>query len=198
MPVSFRRPAVGAVVAAGNQCRRQRLELKGRPLLTLFTTFRDSPDRRRIHRNTINNWSKLRSFGVQPLLYVVNRSSSQNDTDWSAVEHARRSGWIVRPYHDVSTAASRHVSQAPILRLMFVDAERTYRYAHGHVYVYQWFKDWLSTYMVGRKTGPFQKVCNFCDPHYIIVQSSLYVHTAHTKILHTLKHTLYKQREKIK
>jgi len=118
-------------VAAGSHCRRRQLER--RRLLTLFTTFRDSRDQRAIHYNTINNWSKLRAFGVQPLLYVVDlqhrRSSPQNDTDWSAVDHARRSGWIVRAYNDVSTV-SRPASRAPVLRHMFVDAERTSRYEH--------------------------------------------------------------------
>ena len=120
-------------VAAGSECWRQ--QLGGGRLLTLFTTFRDSPDRRTIHRNTINNWSKLRSFGVQPLLYVVDlqrgRSMSLNDTEWSAVDHARQSGWIVRSYDDVSAESSGAVSRTPVLRHMFIDAERRSRYAHA-------------------------------------------------------------------
>ena len=98
-------------------------------LLTLFTTVRDSPDRRTIHRNTIDNWAALRPFGVQPLLYVVDaerRRSSEDDGDWSLVDHARRSGWTVRPYDHVVSGAT--ASRVPVLRHMFIDAERSSRW----------------------------------------------------------------------
>ena len=128
-----------------SHCRRlQQVDGRWR-LLTLFTTFRHSANRRAIHRNTIDNWSTLRLFGVTPLLYVVDPerrgSSSENTIGWTAVkDHARRSGWIVRPYDDVSTRPSRSVSQAPVLRRMFIDAERTSRCARGrHRHAMNWF-----------------------------------------------------------
>jgi len=87
-------------------------------------------DRRTIHRNTINNWSKLRPFGVQPLLYVVDQERQCNHSEHLDVQYALQRGWMVRSYSNIS-AVSQRANHAPVLRHMFLDAERSSRLAHG-------------------------------------------------------------------
>jgi len=55
-----------------SRCRRRLQQLADATrLLTLFTTFRNSPDRRAIHRNTIDNWAALRSLGLNGFIVIM-------------------------------------------------------------------------------------------------------------------------------
>lgn len=92
------------------------------PLLTLFTSWNDSPSKYHIHNITINNWLSLRPF-VIPVLFT-------NET--TLAEHCSSRGWEVLP---ISAAAAGGI---PVLKNMYIDVMDRYNttfyaYANGDI-----------------------------------------------------------------
>ncbi len=81
-------------------------------ILTIFTTFRDLPRKRHIHKNTIRNYGFLRPH-IIPVMYYT-------PEDTGLVGYGLKYGW---DYHPVPKASSRGV---PVLRTMFLHAQDTY------------------------------------------------------------------------
>ena len=76
------------------------------PLLTIFTTFVDNPDKFYIHRNVILNWA---NFGpkVQPLLFANLSGGSQ------LLVLAKHAGWWVHPIQESNSYGT------PFLKVMY-------------------------------------------------------------------------------
>lgn len=94
------------------------------PLIVLFTTFRNSPEKTHIYQNTIRNWQLLKPW-VQPILYTI---SGELDMSKYALEH----GWAVLSVPRTSKQG------VPILRHMFLHAQDHYNatyygYANGDI-----------------------------------------------------------------
>ncbi|XP_053406368.1 uncharacterized protein LOC123558734 [Mercenaria mercenaria] len=101
------------------------------PILTLFTTWKDSPEKYLMHNLTLYNWVALRPFEM-PVIFT-------NET--SVAEECARNGWEARQVH---VAAADGV---PILKYMYKDVmdshnstcyaysngDSVYRYAHKYV-----------------------------------------------------------------
>lgn len=99
-------------------------------ILTLFTSFKESPNREPVHRSTIENWSKLRPL-VQPVLYSVPSIGTfkRNNT---LEQYARELGWKVLPCKGTSE------KNVPVLKWMFQHAisefqSSYYGYANGDI-----------------------------------------------------------------
>ena len=93
------------------QNRTETLKLE-RPLLTLFTTLKDLPERRIIHNHTFINWGAFKPY-IQPVLYVESDINSQ-------ISHlAKRNGWIVKQAPELR-------ENLPVIRTMFKDAIGTF------------------------------------------------------------------------
>ena len=77
------------------------------PLLTLFTTFKSTSERRIINQNTLRNWASLKP-NVIPVLFDFN-------TDSSLLKQARSLGWQILP----PTKTNRRI---PCLKHMYFAA----------------------------------------------------------------------------
>ena len=82
------------------------------PLLTLFTTWNNNPEKYVVHNNTVRNWLSFRPF-VIPVIFV-------NFDETSIASECRRNGWGVLP---VRVTAGDGV---PVLKFMYLDAMREY------------------------------------------------------------------------
>ncbi len=95
-----------------------------RPIVTMFTTFKNSPQKEHIYKNTIRNWQRLGAW-VKPIMYYL-----PGETDLT--EYAREHGWETLQVPKLSAA------KVPILRHMFLDAKKRhstsfYCYANGDI-----------------------------------------------------------------
>ena len=45
-------------------------DVPNKPILTLFTTFKNTPTKEHIYKNTIHNWALLQPY-VKPVMYVI-------------------------------------------------------------------------------------------------------------------------------
>lgn len=105
------------------------------PLLTLFTTFKESQAKRNIYANTLQNWARLRPY-VIPVLYVVEDSvndanRTKDATGAFMTDEATAQGWTV-------VRAPEVWDGLPVLRTMFSDViQRSktpfYGYANGDI-----------------------------------------------------------------
>ncbi len=91
-------------------------------LLTIFTTFKSSADRFKIHSNVLLNWAQFRPQ-VQPVLFAF-------QTDEKLVDQAKDLGWIVLP------VARLNPTKVPFLRDMYSKAKEAvnsifYGYSNG-------------------------------------------------------------------
>ena len=98
-----------------------------KPILTLFTTFRNSESKRCIHENTIRIWRQL-SPDVILILFTEGNSSDPKGIPNFAVQH----GWHVFPVPKTSPMG------IPVLRHMFLEAQKNfnttfYCYANGDI-----------------------------------------------------------------
>ena len=125
------------------------------PLITLFTTFKNSPDKTHVYKNTIRNWHLLSPW-VKPILYTING-------ELDMTRFAKNHGWEVLPVPATSRAG------VPILRHMFLDAQKRcnstfYGYANGDILFTDGLVDTLQTILssldrmkqvliVGRRTN---------------------------------------------
>ncbi|ELT89173.1 hypothetical protein CAPTEDRAFT_221789 [Capitella teleta] len=124
-------------------------------LLTLFTTFKPSKDRRNVYRSIIRNWGLMRP-AVQPVLYAT------PDTDHSLSDYARQHGWDVYP------VPRSNRFKTPFLKDMYLHAEKHYRthfygYSNGDLLFDQGLLDTLTdlhtalphnrSMVVGRRTN---------------------------------------------
>ena len=82
------------------------------PLITLFTTWNNNPEKYVVHNNTVRNWLSFRPF-VIPVIFV-------NFDETSIASECRRNGWGVLP---VRVTAGDGV---PVLKFMYLDAMREY------------------------------------------------------------------------
>ena len=103
------------------------LDFYSEPILTMFTTFRNSETERYIYENTIRNWQLL-SPDVIPILFTEVEQSDRKGIAHFAVQH----GWQVLPVPKTSSMG------IPILRHMFLEAQKTfntkfYCYANGDI-----------------------------------------------------------------
>ncbi|XP_053376393.1 uncharacterized protein LOC128547484 [Mercenaria mercenaria] len=80
------------------------------PLLTLFTSWKDSPEKYLLHNLTLYNWVALRPF-VIPVIFT---------NEISVAEECARNGWEVR--HVYVTAADG----VPVLKYMYKDVMNSY------------------------------------------------------------------------
>lgn len=92
------------------------------PLLTLFTSWNDSPEKYLVHNLTLHNWVMLRPF-VIPVIFT-------NET--SVAEDCARNGFEVR---HISAAAADGI---PVLKYMYKDAMDNYNstfyaYSNGDI-----------------------------------------------------------------
>ncbi|KAK3599738.1 hypothetical protein CHS0354_037211 [Potamilus streckersoni] len=81
-----------------------------RPLLTLFTTWRESKDKYTVHNITLLNWISLRPL-IVPVVFT-------NET--STAEQCSQKGWKVLP---VRAAAAKG---APVLKYMYLDVMKQF------------------------------------------------------------------------
>ena len=100
-------------------------ESAGRPLLTIFTTFKDTPQKYNIHRNMILNWASLMPR-VQPVLFT--NLSASNMINKLAVSR----GWKLLPLQGVNKYGT------PFLRNMYhatsnVIKSRFYGFCNGDI-----------------------------------------------------------------
>ena len=82
------------------------------PILTMFTTFKNSQPKTHIYKNTIRNWERLKPW-VQPVLYYLPGEDS-------LIDFAKAHGWDVLEVPKLSKA------KVPILRHMFLKAREKY------------------------------------------------------------------------
>ena len=82
------------------------------PILTMFTTFKNSQPKTHIYKNTIRNWERLKPW-VQPVLYYLPGEDS-------LLDFAKAHGWDVMEVPKLSKA------KVPVLRHMFLKAREKY------------------------------------------------------------------------
>ena len=82
------------------------------PILTMFTTFKNSQPKTHIYKNTIRNWERLKPW-VQPVLYYLPGEDS-------LLDFAKAHGWDVLEVPKLSKA------KVPILRHMFLKTREKY------------------------------------------------------------------------
>lgn len=92
------------------QLKSQIISNNSEPLMTLFTSWNDSPDKYLVHNLTSYNWLSLRPF-VIPVLFT-------NET--SLAEECSTAGWEVR---HISVAAADGI---PVLKYMYRDVMENY------------------------------------------------------------------------
>ena len=80
------------------------------PILTLFTTFKPTADKRRISENVLRNWARLKPR-VQPILYT-------HETDETLVKLAESLGWLTVSVPRVTSF------KVPYWKEMFYEAPR--------------------------------------------------------------------------
>ena len=82
------------------------------PILTMFTTFKNSQPKTHIYKNTIRNWERLKPW-VQPVLYYLPGEDR-------LLDFAKAHGWDVMEVPKLSKA------KVPVLRHMFLKAREKY------------------------------------------------------------------------
>ncbi|XP_045192229.2 uncharacterized protein LOC123548760 isoform X2 [Mercenaria mercenaria] len=92
------------------------------PLLTLFTSWKDSPEKYLVHNLTFYNWKALRPF-VIPVIFT---------NESSVAEECTRNGWEAR---HISVAAADGI---PVLKYMYKDVMDNYNstfyaYSNGDI-----------------------------------------------------------------
>ena len=117
-----------------NNGAKETNESAGRPLLTIFTTFKDTPQKKYIHRNMILNWASLMPR-VQPVLFT--NLSASNMINKLAVSR----GWKLLPLQGINKHGT------PFLRNMYyatsnVIKSRFYGFCNGDIL---FNKDLIST-----------------------------------------------------
>ena len=100
-------------------------------LITLFTTWTNSPKLHLCHNNTVRNWNQLKPF-VRPIIFT-------NDTELSQDMSHRK--WDVLPIRKEATGR-------PVLKYMYVDAIKHspssfYAYANGDLLFTEGLRDTL-------------------------------------------------------
>ena len=103
------------------------LDFSLEPILTMFTTFRNSKTKRYIYENTIRNWHLLPP-DVIPILFTEVDPSDPKGIAHFAVQH----GWHVFPVPKTSPKG------IPVLRHMYLEAQKKfntmfYCYANGDI-----------------------------------------------------------------
>ena len=88
----------------------EQIQAKKKPILTLFTTWVDHPEKNLVHQLTIRNWASLRPY-VIPVVFT---------NDSTVARQCQIQGWEVRSI--TATAADG----VPILKYMYLDVMTSY------------------------------------------------------------------------
>ena len=122
------------------------------PILTMFTTFRNSEAKRYIYENTIRNWHLL-SPDVIPILFTEVDPSDPKGIAHFAVEH----GWHVFPVPKTSPKG------VPVLRHMYLEAQKKfnttfYCYTNGDILFDRNLTDTIRSLQTSAKGGHLDKL----------------------------------------